>query len=56
MRDIVVQIFATAKKLAGNDQIDKLCVVKAYEETLRLNGMKPVDDIVIYEHVLDIFD
>ena len=56
MRELIAQIFATAQQIAGTEPIDKLCVVKAYEQTLRSNGIKPLDDMVIYENVLQIFD
>ena len=35
MRDLIAQIFATAQQMAGTEPLDKLCVVKAYEATLR---------------------
>lgn len=42
--------------MAGAQPIDKLCLVKAYEATLRQHGIQPVTDMVIYENVLEIFD
>ena len=56
MRDLIAQIFAAAQQMAGTEPLDKLSVVKAYEATLRKNGIQPLTDIVIYENVLSIFD
>ncbi len=56
MRDLIAQIFAAAQQMAGNASFDKLCLVKAYEATLRSHGIQPLTDIVIYENVLSIFD
>lgn len=57
MRKLVEKIFERAQSLAENGlKVDMHGLTQAYEEVLRAEGIIPLDDTVIFEQILKIYN